>query len=95
MPTRDDPSANGINPAAVTTSVLMENWSDDEVLDLAAAIDCGCIDTDSLAFDKARDQNMIDLGPAGYIVRKSVAAGVKFQLRIRGLTPTVSWLRGT
>lgn len=72
-----------VDPAAVTSSFLMDDWTDDEVLALSIAGHTGGIDDANKAFAKARDNHMLDLGATGWKVRDSATTAADWQLERR------------
>lgn len=76
-----DPNA----AAAATSSMWMDDWSDDEVLAIAiSSATGGGIDEENMAFAKARNARMLDLGPMGWKVRDSAGVAANWQLKKRG-----------
>lgn len=74
---------SGIDPADATASLLIDEWTDDEVIALSDARLAGRIDESSPAFAKAKAGEMLDLGPRGWRVRDSAERAVSYVLRKR------------
>ena len=72
-----------MKPEIMTAILALEEWADEDLIGLSMAVESGVVVETTPLFAKARDAELLDLGPDGGRLRDSVVRAAGYVVRER------------